>query len=188
MRPIHSRSSRCCVTLTSTGSGLGSGYDLDVEAVAAACESEGFVVVGVSSDGISIAADASAAGAAGVRLIDVEVLADGGGTVWCLGTRDVSVGDGRRTVFVEAPAPGLGPDLVRDLCDDAINLVHRSGYCGAAVVSYAVDVSGSFERVAVDTVVSPHHATTEERTGHSLLGDRLAATLGHLLAPDRPGR
>ena len=168
---------------------IGDAFRDDATEITKACEQAGLTVVGPSSDAIAALEAFARPGAprgAGTRVIEVDVLVDDSGTVWCVGTRDASVRSMEQTMFAEAPASGLADGVVPALCTAAVELVRRSGARGAVALTYAVAADGSYELAAIDTVCAPRHATAEERTGTSLLGDRVAVALGADLAPDPP--
>lgn len=154
-----------------------------------ACEEAGIIPVGASSEMLRRAAELdgrSTAPAAGrCRRAEIDVLADDHGTVWCLGVRDVSVRRDQRTLLAEAPSSAVGDDLGRRMRDLAIELVTRLGLRGAATVVVRHDD----QTVAVeglDLVVLPDHATTEERTGTSIIGQRVRVASGLPLPVDEP--
>ena len=161
-----------------------------------ACEAVGIEVVGPDSATVRRLADADVRrglpGGSGqldadapTHRIDIDVLADAHGTVWRLDTRDVSVGrDGQSLIAVAPCSPG-GAELCQRLESAAVDLVTTVGYRGAATVMFAAD-GNEFVLVDVDTVAAPEHATTEERTGASIIGWRLRIQRGEPLPSDPP--
>ncbi len=128
------------------------------------------------------------------RLIDVDVLVDHAGTVWALDCRDVSLRRGDEPVMVESPpaASAHGPDdaALSAWTSAAARVAEAAGLHGAAVVTLRVDDAGQpagrIELVGVDTVATPLHATTEERTGTSVIGWRLRLAHGASLDRSAP--
>jgi len=159
-----------------------------------ACEAAGIAVVGPDAATIRALADrrgfdALAGGAslaAGVRTrhVEVDVLADRHGNVWVFGERDVSVRRDDTTLIVEAPAP-MGAELAQRVRAAAEAIAKQSRYVGAAVVHIVHD-GERFAIAGVDTAAAPHHATTEERTGVSVIGWRLRVHRGEALPADAP--
>ncbi len=161
-----------------------------------ACEEAGISVVGPGSALIRRLADPEVRSAlpAGdvtleadraTRRVDVDVLADAHGTVWVLDTRDVSVQRAGRALIAEAPCTPLGTDVCQKLRAAAAELITAVGYVGAATVMYVTDGT-DIALVDVDCVASPEHATTEERTGVSVIGWRLRIHRREALPADAP--
>ena len=122
---------------------------------------------------------------AGRRRVEVDVLADDHGTVWILGGRDVSVRRAGRPLIAEAPCVAIVPDLAARLRAATVDLVRRVGYRGAGTVVYTHDGT-EFVVEHVDCVSAPDHATTEERTGTSVIGWRIRVQRGEALPADEP--
>jgi acetyl/propionyl-CoA carboxylase alpha subunit/acetyl-CoA carboxylase carboxyltransferase component len=117
--------------------------------------------------------------------VEVDILADGQGTVWPLGLREVSVRHAQGSLFAEAPAPGLTPDFEQGLQAAAVQVARAVGYRGAGVLGFVHD-GVNFQVVDFDTAAPPLHATTEERTGISIIGWRLRIHQGQALPTETP--
>ena len=118
------------------------------------------------------------------RRVEVDVLADDHGTAWSLDTRASIRRDGE-SLIAEAPCTTIGDGICARLCDAALDLIREVGYQGAATVAYLSDGT-DFVLTDVDCVASPVHATTEERTGASIIGWRLRIERGEALPPEPP--
>ncbi|WP_158221021.1 carboxyl transferase domain-containing protein [Kineosporia sp. R_H_3] len=98
-----------------------------------------------------------------VRRVDVDVVTDGAGTTWVLGSRDTTVRYAGRAVLVESAAPGL-PDPVRAvLHEQAERLVDRLGQRGVVAVRF--EVAEDAVRVAGLAVPSFVDQTPTEEVG-----------------------
>ena len=161
-----------------------------------ACERNGIGVVGPDSDMIRRLSDPDVARTlpGGVttlgpdvpaRTIEVDVLADAGGHVWIVDSRDASVRRGGRSLIAEAPCTTLGADVCRRIRAAAAELVRSVEYRGAATVVVRSD-GDRFALVEVDCVAAPEHATAEERTGTSFIGWRLRIHRGETLPAESP--
>ena len=159
-----------------------------------ACASAGIGVVGPSAATVRLLADPSwlarAGAAVGVlepgvptRRVEVDVLADDHGNIWTLGGRDVSVRRGDQPLLAEAPCSAIDGVLATRIRGAAADLARTVGYRGAGVVTFEHDGT-NVTFVSFDPVAAPDHATTEERTGASIIGWRLRIHRGEAL----PGR
>ena len=183
----------------------------DQLALTTACEAAGISVVGPDSTTIRRLADPReievAARRAGIsvapasatpspgstetatdrRSIEVDVLADAVGTVWALGTRDVSVHRGDHLVLAELPAPGLTEEATGALLVAARTITRSVGYRGAGALLFTTALDGTDPRlVGIDTLARAEHSLLEESTGSSFLRLRLALARGDLLVHDEP--
>jgi acetyl/propionyl-CoA carboxylase alpha subunit/acetyl-CoA carboxylase carboxyltransferase component len=125
------------------------------------------------------------AAGAPTRRAEIDIVADGHGTVWMLGIRDASVRLGDATLVCELPASGIDAALAARLGEAAVELARQAGYRGAGTVSFVHDAAG-FAVTGFDTAAAPEHAGTEERTGVSIIGWRLRIHLGEALPASEP--
>ena len=160
-----------------------------------ACETGGIAVVGPAAsivrrlsdpDGLcKLVGDGRIAEGVPTRRVEVDILADDHGTVWTLGGRDVSVRRDGRSLLAEAPCAAIDSDLARRIRASAADLARRVEYRGAGVVSFVHDGT-DFDVSGFDCVAAPDHATTEERTGASVIGWRLRVQRGEPLPAGEP--
>jgi acetyl/propionyl-CoA carboxylase alpha subunit len=176
---------------------IGASSPWDQAELVRSCEAAGIGVVGPNSATLQALAELSRSGSHSltmaadwtpggpVRRVEVDVLADDHATVWSLGGRDVSVRRGAETLLAEAPCTAMSDEVASSIRGAATDLVRSVGYRGAAVVTFLHD-GNDFALVGVDGVAPPDHATTEERTGSSIIGWRLRVHRGEALPNDEP--
>ncbi len=161
----------------------------------AACEAAGIAVVGPDAATVRRLADRGAlaklhpsgappAAGAPIRRIEVDILADRHGTVWVFGERDVTVRRNGRPLLIEAPC-AIDAALAQRIRAAAAAIARAVGYRGAGVLHVAHD-GANFAVEGFDTVAAPLHATTEERTGVSIIGWRLRVQRGEPLPAAPP--
>ena len=135
----------------------------DPAELARLCEREGITFIGPGSSVIRLLGDqartrqlaesigipvtpwdagdgASAPAAPAVRHVAVQVVADGHGTVWAVGVRDVSIRRLNQPVIVESACPPLDAAGEQALRDAAIRLCSAVGYRGTGAVEFRVGV------------------------------------------------
>jgi acetyl-CoA carboxylase biotin carboxylase subunit len=117
------------------------------------------------------------------RHVEVQILCDSHGAGIHLGTRDCSVQRRHQKLVEEAPAPELDPDLVAEMCDDAVRGALSVGFAGAGTVEFLVDEDQKHYFMEINSRIQVEHPVTEMVTGCDLVHEQLYIAAGTPLRP-----
>jgi len=123
----------------------------------------------------------------GVRHVEVQVIADGQGTVWAAGIRDCSIQRRNQKIIEESGSSKVDPATEAALRDAAVRLCGAAGYRSAGTVEFLVDpVTRRFMLMEVNTRLQVEHPVTEMTTGIDLVKLQLHIARGGSLPPSVP--
>ena len=117
------------------------------------------------------------------RHVEVQVLADAHDAVIHLGHRDCTLQRRYQKLIEEAPAPGLSPDLEREMLSAATALIGSLRYRGAATCEFLVDEERQrYGFLEVNARLQVEHGVSEMVTGVDIVREQLRIAAGEPLS------
>jgi len=121
------------------------------------------------------------------RHVEVQVVADGHGTVWAVGVRDCSVQRRNQKVIEESACTLLDEAGEQALSDAAVRICAAANYRSTGTVEFLLDpVTKDFMFMEVNTRLQVEHPVTELTTGLDLVKLQLFIAEGGQLSGDPP--
>ena len=122
------------------------------------------------------------------RHVEVQILADGHGSIVHLFERDCTVQRRHQKVVERAPAPYLDDEKRHELCTYAIQIAHAAKYKGAGTVEFLMDAdTGAIYFIEVNPRIQVEHTVTEEVTGIDIVKAQIRFAEGAAIGDKEPG-
>lgn len=114
------------------------------------------------------------------RHLEIQLLADGQGTVVHLGERDCSVQKNHQKLLEESPSPILTEEMRTRMCQDSVKLFEKLGYRGAGTVEYLVE-GNQYYFMEVNARLQVEHPVSELVSGLDLVKAQIEIASGKKL-------
>ena len=116
-----------------------------------------------------------------VKHIEVQLLADEGGNVVCLGERECSIQKRNQKLLEEAPSPAIAPQLRGKMCEAAAKAAKAAGYTNAGTVEFLLDDENRFYFMEMNTRLQVEHPVSEYVSGVDIVKWQIRIACGVLL-------
>ena len=114
------------------------------------------------------------------RHVELQIIADGGGTAAILGERDCTVQKNHQKLIEESPSPGVTDDMRRRMAAGAEKMFRELKYRGAGTIEFLVE-DNNFYFMEVNARVQVEHPVSEMVSGTDIIRQQiLACTEGRM--------
>lgn len=114
------------------------------------------------------------------RHVELQIIADGGGTAAILGERDCTVQKNHQKLIEESPSPGVTDDMRRRMAAGAEKMFRELKYRGAGTIEFLVE-ENNFYFMEVNARVQVEHPVSEMVSGTDIIRQQiLACTEGRM--------
>ncbi|RDK02429.1 acetyl-CoA carboxylase biotin carboxylase subunit [Paraburkholderia lacunae] len=114
------------------------------------------------------------------RHVEIQVLCDTHGNALWLGSRDCSLQRRHQKVLEEAPAPGIAPELIRQVGERCVEACRQTNYRGAGTFEFLFE-NGQFYFIEMNTRLQVEHPVTEMTSGIDIVQEQIRIAQGHAL-------
>jgi acetyl-CoA carboxylase biotin carboxylase subunit len=108
------------------------------------------------------------------RHVELQVLADGGGTTAILGERDCTVQKNHQKLIEESPSPGVTGDMRARMAAGAEKMFRALNYRGAGTIEFLVE-ENNFYFMEVNARVQVEHPVSELVSGTDIIRQQILA-------------
>lgn len=114
------------------------------------------------------------------RHVEIQVLCDTHGNALWLGSRDCSLQRRHQKVLEEAPAPGIDPELIRQVGERCVEACRQTHYRGAGTFEFLFE-NDQFFFIEMNTRLQVEHPVTEMTSGIDIVREQIRIAQGHAL-------